>query len=33
MCILVSALKSKMAAISMETKRGGKQFLHIFSYS
>ena len=31
-CTLVSALKSKMAAISMETKRGKKIFffLHIF---
>ena len=30
-CTLVSALKSKMAAISMETKRGEKKhFLHIF---
>ena len=29
-CTLVSALKSKMAAISMETKRGNFFFLHIF---
>ena len=30
-CILVSALKSNMAAISMETNRGKKKFWDFFS--
>ena len=30
-CILVSALKSKMATISMETKSGEKNYFFVFS--